>query len=179
MNTEPVEIPEHYSYPDLNPPQGPAHPANQPLPEHFSYRGMDTAPKRPANPRDAAGIPQYFAYRDLDGTRQNVPESPAQATTAAPDDDRQQTPTMDTPSDDSQPEPPETVDSAEWEAELDAGNYDVVGNAVVTELRSLGASDAEASTAANLCNLASERRNDPEWVAWSKSMIKWVRSLRG
>jgi hypothetical protein len=91
--------------------------------------------------------------------------------------------TSDTPKADPKPEATparsETIPPDAWTAELDKGNYDGVGASVLSELRSLGASDAEYSSAQSLVNLASEKRADPAWREWALQMTDWVRGLRG
>jgi hypothetical protein len=167
---------ESFTYPNLDPPKPTPHPEGEPLPEHFAYAGLPESPKPPNNQaRDENGLPQYFSYRDLDGTRQKGTEPPAEATTATPDDERQAGGSKVPPPAESQPEAAET---GEWESALDRGEYQAVGKSIVQELASLGASSSEIGTAHNLCQLAEERQDDPAWRQWSRDMIRWVRSLR-
>lgn len=160
-----------YSHVGLDEPKDTPHPEGQPLPEHFAHKGVESPSSRPNT---------ASRYSHKVAETENAPEASrtddqAKGDGVAPAGAKDAAAANGTnPPADSGTE----LTPDKWDAAIDAGRLDEVGAAVTKELRAMGASEAELGTAQNLCNLVSERRASPEWVAWGKSVLAWVRDLR-
>jgi len=117
-------------------------------------------------------------YPRSPGMRQDGTESSRDGGNATVDDDQGQGGTTGPSGDESSQDAAGVLPSDQWHDEIAAGNYDAVSRSVLSELRGLGCSDAEYSTAQTLCNLASEKRNNREWRDWALEMVDWIRGLR-